>query len=164
MLAIEYALKYQQHVKGLVISNMMASIPAYNEYADTVQLKEFERAEDYANPRYMELLIENHYVYHVLRMPAAQWPEPFIRTLNHINPLVYIPMQGPSELGASGKLVEWDRTGDLHKITSSVRNMTPWIPSTWSGWQARCRTVDTSIVRTVVTWRFMMIRSCILTG
>lgn len=128
ILAIEYALKYQQHVKGLVISNMMASIPAYNEYAETVlmpamdqavlaELKEFERAEDYANPKYMELLMENHYIYHVLRMPAAQWPEPMIRTLNHINPLVYIPMQGPSELGASGKLVEWDRTGDLHKIT-----------------------------------------------
>ena len=28
ILAIEYALKYQQHLKGLVISNMMASIPA----------------------------------------------------------------------------------------------------------------------------------------
>src|SRR5690242_11559596 len=34
-LAIEYALKYQQHLKGLIISNMMASIPAYNEYART---------------------------------------------------------------------------------------------------------------------------------
>ena len=33
MLAMEYALKYQQHLKGLVISNMMASIPAYNAYA-----------------------------------------------------------------------------------------------------------------------------------
>jgi len=26
-------------------------------------------------------------------------------------------MQGPSELGASGKLVNWDRTADLGKIT-----------------------------------------------
>jgi proline iminopeptidase len=26
-------------------------------------------------------------------------------------------MQGPSELGASGKLVNWDRTRDLGKIT-----------------------------------------------
>jgi proline iminopeptidase len=26
-------------------------------------------------------------------------------------------MQGPSELGASGKLVDWDRTADLEKIT-----------------------------------------------
>jgi proline iminopeptidase len=30
ILAIEYALKYQQHLKGLIISDMMASIPAYN--------------------------------------------------------------------------------------------------------------------------------------
>lgn len=36
ILAIEYALKYQQHLKGPVVSNMMASIPAYNEYARTV--------------------------------------------------------------------------------------------------------------------------------
>src|SRR5438874_8875445 len=32
MLAIEYALKYQEHLKGLVISNMTASIPAYVAY------------------------------------------------------------------------------------------------------------------------------------
>jgi proline iminopeptidase len=25
-------------------------------------------------------------------------------------------MQGPSELGASGKLIDWDRTGDLGKV------------------------------------------------
>src|ERR1041385_5075736 len=36
LLAIEYSLKYQQHLKGLIISNMMASIPAYNEYAQKV--------------------------------------------------------------------------------------------------------------------------------
>jgi proline iminopeptidase len=128
ILAIEYALKYQQHIKGMVISNMMASIPAYNEYAETVlmpamdqtilaEIKEYERTEDYENPRYLELLLENHYVFHVLRMPVEQWPDPVMRTLNHINPSVYIPMQGPSELGASGKLLEWDRTDDLHKIT-----------------------------------------------
>ena len=33
---MEYALKYQEHLKGLIISNMMASIPAYNEYAHEV--------------------------------------------------------------------------------------------------------------------------------
>src|SRR6185436_2764224 len=36
LLAIEYALKYQQNLKGLVISNMMSSIPQYNEYAEKV--------------------------------------------------------------------------------------------------------------------------------
>ena len=129
MLAIEYALKYQQHLKGLIISNMMASIPAYNEYAESVlmpamdqtvlaEIKDYEKAEDYHNPRYMELLMEHHYVEHILRMPPAKWPDPVNRGFNHMNPAVYIPLQGPSELGASGKLVHWDRTADLAKITT----------------------------------------------
>ena len=127
ILAIEYALKYQQHLKGLIISNMMASIPAYNEYAQTVimpamdqtvlaEIKEYEKAGDYENPRYMELLFEHHYVEHVLRMPLEEWPDPVNRAFKHLNKAVYIPMQGPSELGASGKLVHWDRTADLEKI------------------------------------------------
>ena len=33
ILAIEYALAHQQHLHGLVISNMMASVPHYNAYA-----------------------------------------------------------------------------------------------------------------------------------
>jgi proline iminopeptidase len=127
ILAMEYALKYQQHLKGLIISNMMASIPAYNAYAEQVlmpgidpavlaELKAFEAARDYQNPRYLDLLMAHHYIYHVLRMPAAEWPDPVMRAFKHLNPKVYIPMQGPSELGASGKLVHWDRFADLHRI------------------------------------------------
>lgn len=127
MLAIEYALKYQQHIKGLIISNMMASIPAYVEYAENVlmpamdpkvlaEVKALEARKDYQNPRYMELLIPHHYQLHVLRMPPDQWPDPMNRAMKHMNPNVYIPMQGPSELGASGKLAKWDRTADLGKI------------------------------------------------
>jgi proline iminopeptidase len=128
LLAMEYALKYQQHLKGLVISNMMASIPAYNEYASKVlmpqidpkvlaEVKALEAKKDYANPRYMELLIPNHYTQHILRMPQEQWPDPVNRAFKHLNPAVYIPMQGPSELGAGGKLVNWDRTADLARIS-----------------------------------------------
>jgi proline iminopeptidase len=29
-------LKYQNNLKGLIISNMMASVPAYNKYAEEV--------------------------------------------------------------------------------------------------------------------------------
>jgi proline iminopeptidase len=127
ILAIEYALKYQQHLKALIISNMMASCPAYNDYAENVlapkidpdglaEIRRLETAEDYHNPRYMELLIPNHYEHHVLRMPAEQWPDPVNRAFKHENLDIYIPMQGPSELGLSGKLENWDRTADLHKI------------------------------------------------
>jgi proline iminopeptidase len=128
VLAIDYALKYQQHIKGLIISNMMASGPAYNEYAEKVlmpamdqkalaEIKQLEAKKDFANPRYMELLIPHHYVNHILRLPADQWPDPVNRAFKNINQDIYIPMQGPSELGLSGKLLSWDRTGDLAKIT-----------------------------------------------
>ncbi len=127
ILAIEYALAYPQHLKGLVVSNMMASMGAYNDYAERVlmpgmdpsalaEIKALEAAGDTANPRYMELLIPHHYEQHVLRMPAAQWPDPVVRSLANLNQAVYVPMQGPSELGASGTLLSWDRTADLARI------------------------------------------------
>ena len=127
ILAIEYALRHQEHLKGLVVSNMMASIPAYNRYAETVlmppmdqaalaEIKALEASGRTTEPRYEELLMEHHYVSHVLRMPADQWPEPVVRSFAHLNPDIYVPMQGPSELGASGRLADWDRTGDLHHI------------------------------------------------
>jgi proline iminopeptidase len=127
MLALEYALKYQQNLKALVISNMVASIPAYNRYANSVlmpamnqkalaQIKDLEAARKFDDPRYEELLMRNFYVDHFLRMPAEQWPDPVLRSLNKINKKIYVPMQGPSEMGASGKLVAWDRTADLPRI------------------------------------------------
>jgi proline iminopeptidase len=42
----------------------------------------------------MELLIEHHYVQHVLQMPASQWPDPVNRAFHKINKKIYIPMQG----------------------------------------------------------------------
>jgi proline iminopeptidase len=128
VLAIEYALRYQEHLAGLIVSNMMASIPAYNQYAQNVlmpgmdqaalaEIKRLETDGEYENPRYMELLIPHHYVHHVLRMPYDQWPDPVNRAFKHMNPAIYVPMQGPSELGASGKLLHWDRSNDLARIT-----------------------------------------------
>ncbi|HVC43111.1 MAG TPA: proline iminopeptidase-family hydrolase [Candidatus Saccharimonadales bacterium] len=126
ILATEYALRYQEHLKGLVISNMMMSIPAYNEYARTVlmpamdpqalaEIKRLEAVGDTETPRYMELL-SDHYRQHVLRMPADEWPDPVIRAFARINRSIYVPMQGPSELGASGILADWDRTDALESI------------------------------------------------
>jgi proline iminopeptidase len=66
----------------------------------------------------MELLVPNYYVKHILRMPPDQWPEPVNRSFKHMNPKVYIPMQGPSEMGShDSKLEHWDRVADLPKIT-----------------------------------------------
>jgi proline iminopeptidase len=128
ILALEYALKYQQNLKGLIISNMVASIPAYNRYANEVlipamdpkavaAIRRLEAAHRFDDPRYDELLMQNFYVVHVLRMPADEWPDPVLRAFNKINKKIYVPMQGPSEMGAGGKLAMWDRTADLPRVT-----------------------------------------------
>lgn len=130
ILAMEYALKYQENLKGLVISNMMASLDDYEKYAKEVlgpqmpgevfeEIMEIEATNDFENPRYEELLMEHHYQYHVLRMPLDEWPEAVVRSLNHLNPEVYVYMQGHSEFGitAGASLKGWDLTKELPKLT-----------------------------------------------
>jgi len=129
MLALEYALKYQDNMKALIISNMMASIPDYMNYADEVlgpqldphvlkEIKSLEAAGEYMSPRYNELVSEHYYPKHVLRMPPEDWPEPVVRSFSNTNEALYISMQGPSEFGVVGdaRLKNWDRKADLSKI------------------------------------------------
>lgn len=127
VLAIEYALAHPDQLKGIVISNMMASIPAYNDYAANVlipeqdpatisEIRAMEAAGTTDDPRYDELLLSEHYIKHVLRLPLERWPEPVIRSFGRINKSIYVPIQGPSELGASGLLSDWDRVEDLSRI------------------------------------------------
>ena len=127
ILAMEYATKYQNNMKGLIISNMMASCPEYGKYADEVlskqmapevlkEIRDIEAQKDFSNPRYMELLIPNFYEKHILRFPAKDWPEPVNRSLGKTNQSLYVTMQGPSEFGISGKLEKWDRKADLKNV------------------------------------------------
>lgn len=130
ILGIEYALKYQDKMKGLIISNMVPSIPAYMKYAEEVlgpqldpevltEIRALEAAGDFANPRYGELVFTHYYPKHVLRMPLEEWPDPVNRAFAKINHDMYVTMQGPSEFGVVGdaKLKNWDRSGDLEKIS-----------------------------------------------
>lgn len=130
ILCMEYALKYQQNLKGLIVSNMMASIPDYIKYANDVlgpqlppdvltEIKALEAKGDYGNPRYSELIFNNYYPQHVLRMPLEKWPNPVNRAFAHINPDLYVTMQGPSEFGVVGdaKLKNWDIKKELSKIS-----------------------------------------------
>lgn len=127
LLAMEYALKYQKNLKGLIISNMMSSVPAYNQYAEKVlmpamnqnalaKIKKLEAAGQYESTQYNDLLKKYYYTQHLLRAPVDNWPEPVERSFKHLNTKIYIPMQGPSELGAKGALINWDRSKDLAKI------------------------------------------------
>ena len=125
ILAMEYALKYQNNLKGLIISNMMSSCPAYGKYAEEVLAKQMnpkvldtiraiEAKGDFNNPKYMELLLPNFYNQHLCRLEP--WPEALTRAMPHMNSEVYTLMQGPSEFGVGGRLAKWDRSKDLPQI------------------------------------------------
>ncbi len=127
LLAMQYALKYQENLKGLIISNMVSSIPAYAKYAEDVLAKQMdpkvldtirmlEKKKDFENPKYMELLQPNFYAKHICRIPLDQWPEPMNRSFGKMNRSLYVTMQGPSEFGVAGKLVDWDVSKELPKL------------------------------------------------
>jgi proline iminopeptidase len=127
ILAMQYALKYQDNLKGLIISNMMCSCPLYGKYAQEVlapqfdpkvldTIRQIEKKGDFENPKYMELLYPNFYTKHILRMPVEQWPEPVTRSFSKMNQSLYVTMQGPSEFGVGGNLVNWDISKQLPQI------------------------------------------------
>lgn len=131
ILALEYALKYQQNLKGLIISNMMASAPKYAKYVKEVlgpqmkpeiykEIMDMEAKEDFANPKYAELVTQHYYTQHFLRIPLNEWPESINRALKHLNPNIYAYMQGYSEFGMTknATLKHWDVSNRLKSITT----------------------------------------------
>ena len=125
MLGIEYALKYQQHLRGLVISNMTAGIQAYLGRLDYLKglleptsradLERLEAAEDYDNPRYQQIMMEELYPQCICR--AKPWPEPVTRAFRDANLDIYNEMQGKSEFVVTGNFKDWERWNDLHRIS-----------------------------------------------
>ena len=125
MLAMEYALKYQKNLKGLIVCNMMASIPAYEKYNGVLRtqmrkslvdsLQNYEAKGMYKDPTYEALVIKEYYNKHLCRLP--EWPDPVNRAFNHVNEQIYVMMQGPSEFKVGGRLLHWDITNRLKEIT-----------------------------------------------
>jgi len=125
ILATEYALKYQANLKGLIISNMMASMPEYEKYNGVLRqkmrkslvdsLKAFEDKGLYKDSTYQALVIKEYYHAHLCRL--AEWPDPVVRMFNHLSEGIYVTMQGPSEFKTGGRLITWDRSKDLKNIS-----------------------------------------------
>ena len=117
ILAIEYALKYPQHVRALVISNMSASIDSYLQHLDRLRkqlpqaqqtaLSEFEARGDYSSPEYEQLMWGVLYHQHICRLDP--WPEPVDRAVRFLNETIYSTMQGSDEFHVTGNLAGWDR-------------------------------------------------------
>jgi proline iminopeptidase len=122
-LALQYALKYQQNLKKLVISGGLASVP--ETVAEMNRLKatlpanvqevfaEYEAKWAFLHPEYMKA-VEVFYHNFVCRLP--EWPEEVARTLNEVSTPVYFTLNGPNEFTIIGKLKDWDITSRLPEI------------------------------------------------
>ncbi|HWA90675.1 MAG TPA: proline iminopeptidase-family hydrolase [Rhizomicrobium sp.] len=123
ILAIEYALKYGQHLSRLVISDMTAGIPDYVAHANAIRralptadqavLAKYEASGKTDAPAY-QAVMNKVYAEHVLRL--KDWPEPVARCFAHANQHIYNVMQGPNEFVITGNLKNWSRWADLPKI------------------------------------------------
>lgn len=111
ILAMEYALKYQQHLRGLIVSNMAASMQACEGYIN--QLCKHLTTE----------IPQDFYAKHYCRLNP--WPEPITRAFSHKNQHVYDAMEGARvcdttkgtrNIRITGNLKTWNRWADLAKI------------------------------------------------
>lgn len=125
ILAMEYALKYQEHLNGLIVCNMVSSIPEYAAYNREVlrtqmrpslvdSLTAYEDAGDFQNDVYLNLIQKEFYNKHICRLD--EWPQEVEISFSRLNYPLYDLMQGPSEFKVGGRLIDWDITGRLNEI------------------------------------------------
>jgi proline iminopeptidase len=125
MLGIEYALKYQEHLRALVMSNMAASTQAVLRRTgelkvkvlsreDLTKLNALENAGNYDSPEYAAIVKGK--LYHQMLCRTRPWPNAVDRALQHMNEEIYTQMWGKSEFTATGNLRDWDRWDRLHEI------------------------------------------------
>ncbi|CAN5416300.1 proline iminopeptidase-family hydrolase [soil metagenome] len=125
ILAMEYALKYQHNLKGLIVSNMTADFDRYEAYNNKLRgelpkevldtLTYYESRQQFQHPRYVDLMYTAFYKKHICRLEP--WPEPVTRSFKHFNQVVYEYMQGPSEFVPGGILKGWSVWNRLKELT-----------------------------------------------
>ncbi|MDE3281772.1 proline iminopeptidase-family hydrolase [Lacticaseibacillus parahuelsenbergensis] len=123
VLAIEYALKYGEHLKGLILSSMIDNLDEYlvniNKIRekmfspeDVAYMQQVEARHAFDDAKYQALVNElgEHYLHHA----ADPQSRHLISTL--ATP-VYHYFQGDNEFVMVGALKNWDRRADIHRIT-----------------------------------------------
>ena len=125
ILGMEYALRHQDKLNGLIVCNMVSSIPEYATYNEEVlrpqmdpevlaKLEAFEAAGDIQNEEFLQLVQDHFYAKHICRL--EEWPKDITGSFERLNYKLYDLMQGPSEFRVGGRLIDWDITDRLGEI------------------------------------------------
>lgn len=123
-LALAYAVKYQDRLKGLIVSGGLSSVPL--TVAEMYRLidnltpqsrdaiREYDETGDLTNPAYQNA-VKEFYRKHLIRMDEI--PEDVIRTMEFGEKRnVYRIMNGPNEFTITGTIKDWDITDKISAI------------------------------------------------
>ena len=120
LLAQEYALKYGEHLKGLVVFSMIDNIEEYTTHINKLReemfnslevqyMKDVEEAENFDDPMYQELL-KKLYAKYVTRHPKVS------HMVNTMATYVYNYFQGNNEFVMVGTLNGWSVRDKLANV------------------------------------------------
>jgi proline-specific peptidase len=123
-LAIEYMARGPEGVERLVLASTSSSIPQFMAGARGLiealpephrsVLIDLGAAGEYDHPDY-QAAVGEFYRRHLCRLDP--WPDAMMRSSEQMDGnQVYLTMNGPTEFDVIGRLREWDRTADLHRI------------------------------------------------
>jgi len=123
MLATDYALAYQPHLRSLVLASTIADAALLQrEMARLLEafpeeiretLRRHEEAGTTESPEYQDAIMA---VYRVHLCRCDPWPPEVVKTFEDFAMDVYVPMWGPSEFAFDGNLADWDRVDRLAEI------------------------------------------------
>lgn len=122
-LALQYALKYQQHIKKMIIASGLASVSETVSEMTRLKtllpketqevMKKYEAKSAFLHPEYLKA-VDLYYHKFLCRLP--QWPEDVTRALNELSVPVYFTQNGPNEYTIIGTWKGWDITARLPEI------------------------------------------------
>ena len=123
MLATDYVLAHQQHLRSLVLASTIADAALLRREMERLlqgfppdlreTLRRHEEAGTTDSAEYQEAIMAV-YRRHLCR--SDPWPPEVVKTFEDFAMDVYVPMWGPSEFAFDGNLSDWDRVDRLHEI------------------------------------------------
>jgi proline iminopeptidase len=122
-LALQYALKYQEHISKMVIASGLSSVNLTVSEMTRLKtqlpketqeiMKKYESKFAFQHPEYLKA-VEEYYHNFLCRLP--EWPEDVKRSLNELSVPVYFTQNGPNEFTIIGTWKGWDITARLPEI------------------------------------------------
>ena len=123
-LALAYAVRYQENLKGLIISGGLSSVPlTVREMQRLIEnlepwardaIRRYGDSGDFGNPEYQRAT-QLFYRKHLIRMD--RYPDDVSRSLEYGEKRnVYRVMNGPNEFTITGTISDWDITSEIAKI------------------------------------------------